>query len=244
MATIVENELDSLKNLKDSLVRFMMSYKFALEEVNTKINILKQEFQYADDYNPIEHITSRLKSPESIINKAFRKGYDLTLPSIKENIRDIAGVRITCSFISDIYKISRMLQNQKDIKLIEAKDYVKNPKSNGYRSLHLIIQIPVFMSNQVNNVYVEVQIRTIAMDFWASLEHKIYYKYSGEIPEELKEELTEAAFSALKLDEKMENIHDQVNKIKKHSRFEQNLTLDDSLQISEEFLRQIQQNKE
>lgn len=239
MASIVENELESMKNLKDSLVRFMMTYKFALEEVNTKINILKQEFQYADDYNPIEHVASRVKSPESIINKAYRKGYDLTLSSIRENIRDIAGVRITCSFISDIYKISHMLQNQKDIKLIEAKDYVKDPKPNGYRSLHLIIQIPVFMSDRVNYVYVEVQIRTIAMEFWASLEHKIYYKYDGEIPVELKEELTEAAFSALKLDEKMENIHDQVNKIKEHDRFKQSLSFDAPLQITEDILRQI-----
>lgn len=239
MASIVENELDRMKNHKDSFVRFMMTYKFALEEVNTKINILKQEFQYADDYNPIEHVTSRIKSPESIINKAYRKGYDLTLSSIRENIRDIAGIRITCSFISDVYKISRMLQSQKDIKLIEEKDYVKHPKPNGYRSLHLIIQIPVFMSDRVNHVYVEVQIRTIAMEFWASLEHKIYYKYDREIPGELKEELTEAAFSALKLDEKMEKIHDQVNKIKEHDQFEHSLPLDGPLQITEDILRQI-----
>lgn len=218
MDPLVANDIGNLKNLKDSMVRFMMTYKFALDEVNTKINILKQEFQYVDDYNPIEHVTSRLKSPDSIISKAYRKGLDLTLPAIRENIRDIAGVRITCSFISDIYKISRMLQSQKDIKVIESKDYVMNPKPNGYRSLHMIIQIPVFMSDREDHVYVEVQIRTIAMDFWASLEHKIYYKYDGEIPTELKDELTDAAFSALKLDEKMEKIHVQVDRIKKHDR--------------------------
>ncbi|GIN19497.1 MAG TPA: GTP pyrophosphokinase family protein [Bacillus bacterium] len=239
MASIASKELDNVKNLKDSLVRFMMTYKFALDEVNTKINILKQEFQYADDYNPIEHVTSRLKSPESIISKAYRKGFGLTLSAIKENIRDIAGIRITCSFISDIYKISRMLQSQKDITLIETKDYVKNPKPNGYRSVHLIIQIPVFMSDRVDHVFVEVQIRTIAMDFWASLEHKIYYKYDGEIPSELKEELTEAAFTALKLDEKMEKIHDQVNKIKEHNQFESSLPFDGRFQITEEILKEI-----
>ncbi|RST77353.1 GTP pyrophosphokinase family protein [Siminovitchia acidinfaciens] len=226
MEPIAANDLANMKNLKDSLVRFMMSYKFAMDEVNTKINILKQEFQYIDDYNPIEHVTSRLKSPDSIISKAYRKGSDLALPAIRENIRDIAGVRITCSFISDIYKISHMLQSQKDIKLIETKDYVTNPKPNGYRSLHMIIQIPVFMSDREDHVYVEVQIRTIAMDFWASLEHKIYYKYDGDIPIELKDELTEAAFSALKLDEKMEKIHEQVSRIKKHDESEKSHLFD------------------
>ena len=121
MAAIVPNDLDKMKRLKDSLIRFMMTYKFALDEVNTKINILKQEFQYIDDDNPIEHVTSRLKSPDSIISKAYRKGFDLTLSAIKENIRDIAGVRITCSFVSDIYKISHMLKRQKDIRVIEQR---------------------------------------------------------------------------------------------------------------------------
>jgi len=214
MAVKAASELEQIKSMKDTLIQFMMTYKFALDEVNTKINILKQEFQLKDDYNPIEHVTSRLKSPDSIVNKALRKGYVLTLPSIRENIRDIAGIRITCSFISDIYKISEMLINQKDIKLIETKDYIKHPKPNGYQSLHLIIQIPVFMSDREDHVFVEIQIRTIAMDFWASLEHKIYYKYDGDIPNSLKNELTEAAFAAMQLDETMEHIHDQVNQIK------------------------------
>ncbi|MFS0646619.1 GTP pyrophosphokinase family protein [Siminovitchia sp. 179-K 8D1 HS] len=236
MAAIVPNDLDKMKSLKDSLIRFMMTYKFALDEVNTKINILKQEFQYIDDDNPIEHVTSRLKSPDSIISKAYRKGFDLTLSAIKENIRDIAGVRITCSFVSDIYKISHMLKRQKDIRVIESKDYIKNPKPNGYRSLHLIIQIPVFMSDREHHVYAEIQIRTIAMDFWASLEHKLYYKYDGEIPNKLKDELTEAAFSALQLDEKVEKIHEQVNKIKENRQFENSLQPDGRLQITEELL--------
>jgi len=209
----VDQNVD-IRQMKIELTRFMMSYKFALEEMNTKINILKQEFHYIHDYNPIEHVKSRLKTPENILKKARRKGVELTLPSIKENIRDIAGVRITCSFISDIYRLSEMLQKQKDITLIECKDYIKNPKPNGYKSLHLIVQIPIFMSDRVDNVYVEVQIRTIAMDFWASLEHKIYYKYEKEIPEELKRELKEAADSVSQLDEKMESIHKKVNQFK------------------------------
>lgn len=208
-------DFNQIKDAKQELIRFMMSYKFALDEINTKIDILKQEFQYINDYNPIEHVKSRLKSPNSILRKAYKKGYDLSLTSIKENIRDIAGVRITCSFISDIYLISEMLRKQKDITIIESKDYIQNPKPNGYRSLHLIIQIPVFMSEREDRVFVEIQIRTIAMDFWASLEHKIYYKYDGDIPKELKDELTGAAFSACQLDKKMEAIHKEVNQIKK-----------------------------
>ncbi|XBX75890.1 GTP pyrophosphokinase family protein [Proteinivorax tanatarense] len=200
---------------KDELTRFMMSYKFALEKVNTKIDILMQEFQYIHDYNPIEHVKSRLKTPESIINKVQRKGYDLSLLSIQENIQDIAGIRITCSFISDIYKLKEMLEKQDDIKIIEAKDYIKNPKPNGYKSLHLILKVPVFMSDRVEQTFVELQIRTIAMDFWASLEHKIYYKYKKDVPERLLNELKEAANTVYELDKKMEVIHKETNQLKK-----------------------------
>lgn len=208
------NDLNELKMLKKELTRFMMTYKFALDEMNTKIDILKQEFTYIHDYNPIEHVKSRLKSPESIVKKMRRKGYPLTISSVKENIYDIAGIRITCSFQSDIYEISKMLQNQKDVKLIQCKDYIKNPKANGYQSLHLIVQVPVFMTDREEDVSVEIQIRTIAMDFWASLEHKIYYKYNGEVPERLLNELKEAAQSVSQLDRKMENIHREINEIK------------------------------
>ncbi|MDY0409688.1 GTP pyrophosphokinase family protein [Virgibacillus soli] len=208
-------DMKQIKDLKTELVRFMMSYKFALAEVNTKIDILKQEFQYIHEYNPIEHVSSRVKSPDSILKKVKRKGYEFTLDSIKENIRDIAGIRITCSFIPDIYEVSKMLSNQKDIKVVEVKDYIEHPKPNGYRSLHLIIQIPIFLSDRVENIYVEVQIRTIAMDFWASLEHKIYYKYNKEVPESIRMELKEAAEASTQLDLKMENINEKVRKIKK-----------------------------
>ncbi|TDL31872.1 GTP pyrophosphokinase family protein [Jeotgalibacillus sp. S-D1] len=203
-----------MKELKNELVRFMMMYKFALAELNTKIDILKQEFHYIHDYNPIEHVSSRIKSPESIIKKVHKKGYPFTLPKIKENIKDIAGIRITCSFISDIYELSNMLQNQQDIKVCEVKDYIKSPKPNGYQSLHLLLEVPVFMSDRVENVCVEVQIRTIAMDFWASLEHKIYYKYNKDVPQKLVDELKEAAISAAQLDQKMEGIQKEMNQFK------------------------------
>ncbi|MDP5273945.1 GTP pyrophosphokinase [Chengkuizengella axinellae] len=203
-----------MKAIKAELIRFMMSYKFALSEISTKIDILKQEFQYIHEYNPFEHVNSRMKTLESIINKAKRKGSDFSLKSIKENIRDIAGVRIICSFVSDIYVISEMLEKQKDIHVIESKDYIQNPKPNGYQSLHLIVQIPVFMSDREEHVCVEIQIRTIAMDFWASLEHKIYYKYNKEIPKTMRDELKEAAITAAQLDAKMEKINQEVNKIK------------------------------
>lgn len=207
-------ELERLLELKNKLTRFMMSYKFGLAELNTKIEILMQEFQYIHDYNPIEHVKSRIKTSESILKKVLRKGFELSIPSIRENIQDIAGIRITCSFISDIYMISNMLQSQRDITVLAVKDYIQDPKPNGYKSLHLILQVPVFMSDGIEDVCVEVQIRTIAMDFWASLEHKIYYKYNKEIPEYLRDELKKAADSVTQLDEKMESIQNEVNKIK------------------------------
>ncbi|AVR01202.1 GTP pyrophosphokinase [Oceanobacillus iheyensis] len=219
----------------------MMSYKFALHEMNTKIDILKQEFHYIHEYNPIEHVNSRLKAPESILKKVKKKGYELSLPAIRENVRDIAGIRITCSFISDIYEISDMLQRQKDITVIECKDYIKNPKPNGYQSLHLILQIPIFMSDREEHMYVEIQIRTIAMDFWASLEHKIYYKYNKEVPAHLTEELKEAADSATKLDRKMEEIHRKMAQIKEDNNEEKEnplelMLLNERFALPEDFL--------
>ena len=199
-----------LQALRTELTRFMMSYKFATDEMMTKVNILKEEFSAIHDYSPIEHVSHRLKSPEGILKKANRKGYPLDLEGIRENIQDIAGIRITCSFISDTYRVLEMLTSQRDITVLQVKDYIKNPKPNGYKSLHLIVAIPVFMSDRVQPVTVEVQIRTVAMDFWASLEHKIFYKYDGAVPTALVGELKEAADVANRLDIDMERLHDQV----------------------------------
>ncbi|MFO1445613.1 GTP pyrophosphokinase family protein [Bacillus sp. Bva_UNVM-123] len=222
----------------------MMAYKFALDEINTKINILKEEFNYVHDYNPIEHVKSRVKSPESIIKKVYKKNIELSLSAIKENIRDIAGVRITCSFISDIYRLSSMLEKQKDIKVIEVKDYIKNPKPNGYQSLHMIVEIPIFMSDHEELINVEVQIRTIAMDFWASLEHKIFYKYNKAAPERLLAELKEAAMIGAELDKKMERLHDEIKKLKQEDENNEELdfinkTINDQVSVSMNLLNSI-----
>jgi putative GTP pyrophosphokinase len=197
-------------DVRAEFTRFMMSYKFGIDEVMTKINILREEFNHVHDYNPIEHVNSRLKSPESILHKARRKGLEIDTAVIRERIHDIAGIRITCSFLSDIYKIRDMLARQVDLTLIAERDYVASPKANGYTSLHLIVSVPVFMSDRVEQVPVEIQIRTIAMDFWASLEHKIYYKYNREVPETLLDELKDAADTANRLDLKMQKLHTQV----------------------------------
>ncbi|MFT9369984.1 GTP pyrophosphokinase [Paenibacillus polymyxa] len=210
----LEDPMEKLKKLKHDITRFMLIYKFALDEMETKIEILKQEFQALHDYSPIEHTKSRLKSPESIMNKMLRKNSELSLDAIKDSIKDIAGLRITCSFISDIYDVSNMLQRQSDLKVLEIKDYIKNPKPNGYQSLHLLVQVPVFMSDCEELVCVEVQIRTIAMDFWASLEHKIFYKYNQSVPESLTRELKNAADSANALDLQMERLHREIKEIK------------------------------
>ncbi|GAE31235.1 GTP pyrophosphokinase [Halalkalibacter hemicellulosilyticus] len=224
-------DMNQLKKFKHEVTRFMMAYKFALDKMDTKIDILKQEFEYIHEYNPIEHVSSRLKSPESLLTKIQRKKIPLSLNGIKEQVHDIAGIRITCSFLSDIYTISDMIQRQKDLQVIEMKDYIASPKPNGYRSLHLIVEVPVFMSDREIHVYVEVQIRTIAMDFWASLEHKIFYKYNKTIPTRLVNELKEAAESASALDYKMETIHKEVTNIK-------------AAQDEEESLRSLNWNNE
>ncbi|GGF71334.1 hypothetical protein GCM10010912_15600 [Paenibacillus albidus] len=208
------NQIEQFKKIKYELTRFMLIYKFALDEIETKIEILKQEFQSLHDYSPIEHTKSRIKSPESIMNKMLRKNKEFSLTAVKNSIKDIAGLRITCSFISDIYHVSEMLQKQDDLKILDIKDYIKNPKPNGYQSLHLLVEVPVFMSDCQEQVCVEVQIRTIAMDFWASLEHKIFYKYDQAVPEHLTRELKHAADSANALDLQMERLHREIKEIK------------------------------
>jgi len=208
------NQVEQLKWIKDRIVRFMMMYQFALNELETRIDILKEEFHLLHDYNPIEHTKTRLKSPESIMNKLLRKGGGGSLDNIKDKVKDIAGMRITCSFISDIYWIRDMLQSQSDLNIVEVKDYIAHPKPNGYQSLHLLIEVPIYTSDRRELVCVEVQIRTIAMDFWASLEHKIFYKYNGSVPQRLLAELKGAADVANALDVKMESLHREVEEIK------------------------------
>jgi putative GTP pyrophosphokinase len=212
---------EDVMRFRAEFTRFMMSYQFGIAELMTKINILKDEFTHIHHYSPIEHVTSRLKSPQSLLQKAQRKDSPITLDDIRKNIVDIAGVRITCSFIKDTYRIADMLTNQSDVTVTEIRDYIANPKPNGYKSLHILLELPVFMSDRVEQVPIELQIRTIAMDFWASLEHKIYYKYGGEVPAGLTDELTEAAEVANRLDVKMERLHEEITQAKVESQFDE-----------------------
>ncbi|WP_067446744.1 GTP pyrophosphokinase [Nocardia alba] len=204
--------IDDLRILREQFVDFMLGYKFAIDEVTTKINILREDFNNTHEYNPIEHVGSRLKSPESVLEKVRRKNYAMNLAAIRENVLDIAGVRVVCSFISDIGTIRDMLAGQEDITVLEERDYITHRKPNGYQSMHLIVSIPVFRSDRTELIPVEIQIRTIAMDFWASLEHKIYYKYRGEVPPNLRTDLAQAAEVATQLDEQMEALHRQVDR--------------------------------
>ncbi|WP_251151883.1 GTP pyrophosphokinase family protein [Cellulosimicrobium sp. Marseille-Q4280] len=191
----------------------MMTYKFGIDEVMTKITVLRDEFRHIHDYNPIEHVGSRLKSIDSILAKARRKGIPLTPEGVRESMLDVAGVRVTCSFVSDIYRVRDMLAGQGDMTVLEERDYIAHPKGNGYKSLHLIVQVPVYLSDRVEDVVVEIQLRTIAMDFWASLEHKIYYKYQREVPSHLTDALKLAADVAATLDTTMERIHEEVREL-------------------------------
>ncbi|GAA5417203.1 GTP pyrophosphokinase YwaC [Paraliobacillus ryukyuensis] len=192
----------------------LLVYKFALDEINTKLSILSEEFEFMHNHNPMEHIKSRLKEPTSIMSKLKRKGLALTVENAKRYVLDIAGVRVTCSFVADIYKVHDMLCQQDDIQVLKVKDYIHEPKPNGYRSFHLIVEVPVFLADHTERVPVEIQIRTIAMDTWASLEHKIFYKFEQAIPQELLHELKQAADTVKALDDKMEHIHYEVDQIK------------------------------
>ncbi|WP_233147043.1 GTP pyrophosphokinase [Paenibacillus selenitireducens] len=201
----------------------MLVYRFALEEVNTKLKILNEEMSFIQHYNPIEHLKTRLKKPKSILTKLERKGLDITVDNVREHVRDIAGVRVTCSFNADVYKVYELICQQNDVEVLEMKDYIKHPKENGYQSLHLIISIPVFMTNQTQHVPVEIQIRTIAMDFWASLEHKIYYKFKKNVPDEIRLELKETADTIAMLDGRMMRLNEKVQMIKDQSSEEDDL---------------------
>lgn len=201
---------------RQRLDAMMSRYKCAVMEVETKFKVLNEQFSLEYDRNPIEAIKSRVKSIDSIIEKIQRKNIKPTLESAEENISDIAGVRVICSFREDIYYLAKCFLNQDDIRLVEIKDYIKKPKEGGYRSLHLIVQVPIFLQNEKRNVKVEVQLRTIAMDFWASLEHKLRYKkeINPADAEELAKDLKDCAETSMLLDIRMEEIKNRINKSK------------------------------
>lgn len=205
--------INDVRALRQDFMRFMLPHRFAMEEVVTKLTILRDEFAMMHDYNPIENIASRLKSPDSIAEKMERKGSEPTFASIRETITDIAGVRVTCSFVSDVYHVFELLTSQSDLTVLDVRDYIQEPKPHGYRSLHTLIQVPVHLTDGPLPVTVEVQFRTIAMDFWASLEHKIHYKYRGAVPADLADRLRDAAATANALDALMLDLHEEVKSL-------------------------------
>ena len=198
-----------LKNYAKPYQELMAYYRCALMEVETKFNVLNEELSLVYDRNPIEAIKSRIKSPESIIDKAVRKGVPLTVDGVEKYINDIAGIRVICAFPKDIYMLSEALLRQDDVRLITRKDYIQQPKDNGYRSLHLIIETPIFLHNQTRWMKVEVQLRTMSMDWWASLEHKIRYKKNLADDARVAHELQECAEMGAELDRRMEKIHER-----------------------------------
>ena len=207
----------------DSWETAMFLYNSALKEVGTKLEILNDEFQHVHQYNPIEHIKARIKTPESIVKKLKRYGQESTIDNMVKYINDIAGIRIICSFTSDIYRIADMIRDQRDIKVIAVKDYITYPKASGYKSYHMIVSIPVYLSDRTVDTKVEVQIRTVAMDFWASLEHKIHYKFEGDAPENIKNELVECARMVSDLDARMLSLNEEILAISKKREEEKQL---------------------
>ncbi len=205
-----ENPEKVLNNMQPFVV-LMMYYECALMEIETKLKVLNTEFTLQHQRNPFESIKSRLKRPMSILEKMHKKGLDITIENIENNLTDIAGIRVICSFPEDIYVVSELLTKQDDIKVVCVKDYIRNPKPNGYRSLHLIVEVPIFLSNGKKFMKVEVQFRTIAMDFWASLDHKLKYKKDNlKHPEIIAQELKKCADMSTAMDYKMQEIRNML----------------------------------
>ena len=207
--TTVPGPLKPLMEEFQDFVLLRNTYHAAIREVSTKLEILDDEFQVRYDYNPIHHMECRLKSPQSLFEKLDRKGLDIRMESIYQ-ITDMAGIRVICTYIDDVYAVASLLLQQDDIKLLRRSDYIKNPKESGYRSLHLVVQIPVFLSDRTELVPVEIQLRTIAMDTWASLEHELKYKRVGGITPQMEQELKECANAMAEVDRKMEGIHKEL----------------------------------
>lgn len=206
--------IEELKKAKP-FMELMMYNRCAIQEVETKLRVLDEEFSVLADRNPIQSIKTRVKKPVSIIEKLQRRGFAVTLQNMEEQLTDIAGVRVICSFVEDIYKMAETLTSQDDIRVVQVKDYIKHPKPNGYRSLHLIVEVPIFLSNGKKYMKVEVQFRTIAMDFWASLEHQLKYKKKIENPEQIAVELKKCADVISEVDLRMQDIRYMIDEVQK-----------------------------
>lgn len=200
------NDIDSWKEVT-------LIYNSALKQISTKLEILNDEFQHVHRYNPIEHIKSRIKTPESIVKKLKKHGYESTIGNMVRYVNDIAGIRVICSFTSDIYQIAEMISNQSDINVISVKDYIVNPKPSGYKSYHMLVTVPVYLSDRIEQTKVEIQIRTVAMDFWASLEHKIHYKFEGNAPDSIKDQLVECSRIVSNLDARMLSLNKEIQQM-------------------------------
>lgn len=194
----------------DGWETLMFLYNAALKEINTKIDILNDEFQHIYHYTPIEHIKSRIKTPANIVNKLKKNGYETSVENMVKYVNDIAGIRIICSFTSDIYLIADMITKQSDLKVVSVKDYITHPKVSGYQSYHILVTVPIHLTQGIVDTIVEIQIRTIAQDFWASLEHKIYYKFEGNAPDYIRRELQECANIVSNLDRRMLSLNEKI----------------------------------
>ncbi|MBQ8732485.1 MAG: GTP pyrophosphokinase family protein [Oscillospiraceae bacterium] len=190
--------------------RLLLLSRFGIEEVKTKLNIINEEYEFLHDYNPIEHIYTRIKKPQQIIAKLERMGVEPNAVNAYKHLHDVGGVRVVCSFARDVYTIAEQLKAQRDITVLNVKDYIQNPKPNGYRSLHLIVEVPVFLTDHVSPVTVEIQLRSVSMDLWASIEHKIYYKSGVALPAELSAELTDCAEELARMDTRLARIQDEI----------------------------------
>ncbi|MDF2948582.1 MAG: RelA/SpoT domain protein [Sedimentibacter sp.] len=220
MGRLLNNEKD-ISLLKESellygsfqeMVEMQLLYNSAIKQVSTKLEILNEEFNVKHARNPIHHVEGRLKTPQSIVKKLQRKNMDISMKTAKE-INDIAGIRVVCAYLDDVYNISEMLLSQTDIKLIKYQDYIKEPNFNGYRSLHLDIEVPVFLSDHIERVIVEIQIRTVAQDFWASLEHDIRYKSDKYVPKDICDEMLQSANEIATIDLKMQETFKKIQNI-------------------------------
>ncbi|MFR3787211.1 GTP pyrophosphokinase family protein [Agathobaculum desmolans] len=204
--TLSEHDEEMLIRSAMQMQQVMMLYESGIREIKTKLDILSDESRLSGKPSPIDAIKSRIKSPRSIIGKLKRRGFPISLQSMLENLNDIGGIRVICPFIEDIYTVADMLMRQDDLKLIDRKDYIENPKPNGYRSLHLILEVPIFLSDRTQPVHIELQLRTIAMDFWASLEHQLRYKSDVEVPPHVSADLKACADVIAATDEEMQRI--------------------------------------
>ena len=206
-----ESAVKWLKEKSKNYIKLMSYYKCAMMEIETKLNVLNEEFSLEFDRNPISSVKSRLKRPESVIEKVERKGLPKSIQSVEDNICDVAGIRVICSFCDDVYMVADALLKQDDVELIKKKDYIKNPKPNGYRSLHLIVATPIYLANEKRKMKVEIQLRTISMDFWASLEHQMKYKKDNMLTTDMENELRDLAEQNTLLDIRMQNLRKQID---------------------------------